>query len=98
MNRDDALRAFAELRRSLARWDRTLFRADLPQSTRLLNAQYYHLWDRLILRMGEAVEHEDRASEIARLHRLACELEYAQERGQLPPRLVRKLVPRYPHG
>ena len=94
----DSLRAAAEIRRELARWDRVLFGLDQPTTTASLNAQFYHLWERVLMRLVEAMSHDHRASELARVEKLAADLERAQERGQLPPRLVRELVPRYPHG
>jgi len=83
------------IRRELTRRDRELFGSRHRVSR---NDQYFHLWQRILVRLAEVVGRRRREVEIARLDELAQELERAQRLGRLPASLVRKLVPGKRHG
>jgi hypothetical protein len=77
------------LQRELARLDRELFGAGRSVNR---NDQYFHLWQRILLRLAEAIESRRQDTELARLEKLASQLERAQRTRRLPTGLVRELI------
>lgn len=80
----------------LAAQDRELFGKTRRSVSR--NDQYFHLWQRILVGLAQALRKRHRGADVERLDRLAQELEQAQQRGRLPASLVRKIVPRSRHG
>ena len=90
-----ASRRQTAIRRELAGRDRELFGSRRRVSR---NDQYFHLWQRILVRLAKAVDKRGRDVELAQLEQLTRELGRAQRLGRLPAGLVRKLVPGKRHG
>lgn len=88
----------AVIRRQLARRDRELFGPQFSRQAVSRNEQYFHLWQRILVQLAEALGNRRREADFGRLHELAGELERAQRQERLPRGLVRKILPRSRHG
>lgn len=80
--------------RELARKDRELFGARRSGQPALLNEQFFHLWQRIIVRAARGLVGGSGIAEAAKLETLSADLARAQRRRHLPPDLVRQLIPR----
>jgi hypothetical protein len=89
MKRTPTPRTGDALKRELARVDGELFSAGRSVSR---NDQYFHLWQRILLRLAEALGRRGQDTELARLEKLAAQLERAQRTRRLPAGLVRELI------
>jgi len=89
--------AVRNLRRALMRDDRHLFDDGEPRHGAGLDELFFHLWDQVLLMVLETMATFSE-QEVARLERLSDQLTQAQARRILPPRLVREILPKGPHG
>ena len=96
--RDTWSRRRAVIRRELARRDRELFGPRGSGRRVSRNDQYFHLWQRILVQLAEALGKWTHNADFGRLEELAGELERAQRQEQLPRGLIRKILPRSRHG